>query len=196
MWVSVLDENNEPMTIHLESCGVLHGGKAVEVAQHIQALFKKAQGVVMRVREILMADGCTPSLVDQLVPVVDGGVRLHKVLALMHDTCNVANRTAAEVQPLKQADGILYYGQATWNAMPKDRTELLDNRCNHHLRQLPVVRFNKLATAHIKELIGSQLREAARFNDRFEPSPSSLVLSVVKLVHSVRLREYSSAYVS
>ena len=184
------------MTIHLESCGVLHGGKAVEVAQHIQALFKKAQGVVMRVREILMADGCTPSLVDQLVQVVDGGVRLHKVLALMHDTCNVANRTAAEVQPLKQADGILYYGQATWNAMPKDRTELLDNRCNHHLRQLPVVRFNKLATAHIKELIGSQLREAARFNDRFEPSPSSLVLSVVKLVHSVRLREYSSAYVS
>ena len=196
MWVRVLDENNEPVTVHLESCGVLVGGKAVEVAQHIQALFKKAQSVVMRVREILMADGCTLSLVNQLVPVVDGGVRLHKLLALIHDTCNVANRTAAEVEPLKQADGMEYFGRANWSAMPKERTKLLDNKCNHHLRQLPVVRFNKLATAHIKDLIGIQLQEAARFNDRFEPSPSSLVLSVVKLVHSVRSRAYSFAYVS
>ena len=196
MWVSVLDENNEPMTIHLESCGVFVGGKADEVAQHIQALFKKAQGVVMRVREILMADGCPLSVVDQLVPVVDGGVRLHKLLALIHDTCSVANRTAADVEALKQADGTEYYGSATWNAMPKERTELLNNKCNHHLRQLPVIRFNKLATAHIKELIGSQLREAAGFNGRFEPSPSSLVLSVVKLVHSVRSRAYSFPYAS
>ena len=111
MWVSVLDENKEQVTIHLESCGVLVGGKALEVAHHIQALFKKAQTVVMRVREILMADGCTLSLVDQLVPVVDGGVRLHKVLAMMHDTCHVANRTAAEVEPLKQAGSIEYYGK-------------------------------------------------------------------------------------
>ena len=196
MWVSVLDENKEPVTIHLESCGVLVGGKAVEVAQHIQALFEKAQGVVMRVREILMADGCTPSLVDQLVPVVDGGVRLHKLLALMHDTCNVANRAAAEVEKLKQADGIEYYGLATWSAMPKERTKLLDNKCNHHLRQLPVVRFNKQATAYVKELIGSQLRDAAGFNDRFEPSPSSLVLSIVKLVHSVRSQAISFPYLS
>ena len=49
MWVRVLDENNEPVTVHSESCGVLVGGKALEVAQHIQALFKKAQSAVMRV---------------------------------------------------------------------------------------------------------------------------------------------------
>ena len=126
-----------------------------------------------------MADGCTLSLVDKLVPVVYGGVRLYKVLAMTHDTFHVANRTAAEVEPLKQADGIEYYGPATWSTMPNDRTNLLDNN-----DQLPVVRFNKLATTYIKELLGNQLREAATFNDRFEPSPSSLVLSVVTLVHS------------
>ena len=39
----------------------------------------------MRLRSLLAAAG------DDYTPLVDGGCLLHKLRALMHDTCNAAN---------------------------------------------------------------------------------------------------------
>ena len=35
-----------------------------------------------------------PDLRDKLCPLTNGGVSLHKIFGVMHDTCNCANKVA------------------------------------------------------------------------------------------------------
>jgi hypothetical protein len=42
----------------------------------------------------MVREALEPEEADILVPLVDGGVKLHKIFGLMHDTCNTANKVA------------------------------------------------------------------------------------------------------
>ena len=39
---------------------------------------------------------------DSLVPLVGGGVQMHKIFGLMHDTCSTANRVAELMSELRE----------------------------------------------------------------------------------------------
>jgi hypothetical protein len=39
---------------------------------------------------------------EELVPMVNGGVQLHKIFGLMHDTCSTANRVAVLMAELRE----------------------------------------------------------------------------------------------
>ena len=56
-----------------------------------------------------------PELADVHVPLRKGGVQLHKLQGVMHDTCNTANKTARLAKTLRDTSGQLYYGYDDWN---------------------------------------------------------------------------------
>ncbi len=49
----------------------------------------------------MMRQELGPEVCDSLVPLVDGGVRVHKIFGLMHDTCSTANRVAELMSELR-----------------------------------------------------------------------------------------------
>ncbi len=68
--------------------------------------FTAAQAMLELVRTEL-----GPDLGDLLVPLVNGGVRLHKIFGLMHDTCNTANRVAHLMAELRETKARVFYGK-------------------------------------------------------------------------------------
>jgi hypothetical protein len=50
----------------------------------------------------MVREALGPELADVLVPLVEGGVQLHKIYGLMHDTCSTANRVAASMAELRE----------------------------------------------------------------------------------------------
>jgi hypothetical protein len=69
--------------------GVLPTGTAVEVVQHIEKAWARGQAAVEALRAELGVEDR-----DTLCPLVEGGVSLHKIYGVMHDTCNTANLVA------------------------------------------------------------------------------------------------------
>jgi hypothetical protein len=68
------------------------GSTSEEIVEHIRAAWAIGQECVDLVREEL-----GPILADVHVPIVAGGVQLHKLQGVMHDTCNTANKTDVHV---------------------------------------------------------------------------------------------------
>jgi hypothetical protein len=75
--------------VTLECAGVLEGEKSLEILSHIEAVWDRGQNAVRLLRQELPVD-----LVDDLVPVRNGGVHLQKLFGVMHDTCHAANKVA------------------------------------------------------------------------------------------------------
>ena len=71
------------------------GSTSEEIAAHIAESWANGQSAVGLLREEL------GDLAAALVPVANGGVLLHKLQGVMHDTCHTANKTArlSKVQP-------------------------------------------------------------------------------------------------
>ena len=92
VWVRIAknDDPAQTQSILLAGCHVQPGGTADAVCGGIQGVFAQAREKVDAVRAAVEARG---GCADDAVPVVDGGVREHKVEALMHDTCNAADAT-------------------------------------------------------------------------------------------------------
>ncbi len=52
---------------------------------------------------------------EELVPMVKGGVQLHKIFGVMHDTCHTANRVARLMVELREAKARMYHGDDVWD---------------------------------------------------------------------------------
>ncbi len=77
--------------------GVLPCGTAVEVVQHIEKTWTRGQAAVQALRDELEVGER-----DNLCPLVQGEVSLHKIYGVMHDTCNTANLVAELILQLQE----------------------------------------------------------------------------------------------
>ena len=81
--------NRNPIII----VGLLPGGTSDKVAEHVKVTWERGKRAIDILRAELGAE------VDELVPLINGGVTLTKACGAMHDTCNTANLTATKVNP-------------------------------------------------------------------------------------------------
>ncbi len=73
--------------VTLECAAVLPNSEAEDVVKHIEAVWERGKLAIDALRECL-----GPELRDTLCPLRNGGVSLHKLYGVMHDTCNCANK--------------------------------------------------------------------------------------------------------
>jgi hypothetical protein len=72
--------------VTLECAGIVPSGTADEIVAHIEKAWVRGQQAVEVLRaELAMED------IDVFCPLVEGGVNLHKLYGVMHDTCYCAN---------------------------------------------------------------------------------------------------------
>lgn len=72
--------------LHMGAVKVLVNGTAEGVRAHVETQFKRGQFMVMFLRAWLAAHGYDRG---EYIPLEGGGAKLHKLLAVMHDTCDV-----------------------------------------------------------------------------------------------------------
>ncbi len=118
-WVLVQEGTGAPTVITIECCGklVMVGSTSEEIAAHIRAAWITGQECVDLVRHELGSN-----LADEYVPLVKGGVQLHKIQGVMHDTCNTANKTA---KALRDTSGQLWFGYDNWELIACGRGQTL-----------------------------------------------------------------------
>ena len=95
----------------LECAGLLPSSTADETIAHIAETWERGKTVINMLREQL-----GPDLQDVHCPLINGGVAIHKIFGLMHDTCNTANRVAELMANLRDDCGKQFFGEETWNA--------------------------------------------------------------------------------
>ena len=88
------------------------GATAQEVAGHIKETWRRGAEAVGMLRNELGNEA------DRLVPLRKGGVRLLKIKSTMGDTCNKERAIMKLVTEMKEEDGIAFYGEETWRALP------------------------------------------------------------------------------
>jgi hypothetical protein len=79
-------EHQGATIITLECATVLPSSEAVDVVLHIEEVWRRGKESIDALRAAL-----GPDLQDVLCPLRNGGVSLHKLYGVMHDTCNCAN---------------------------------------------------------------------------------------------------------
>ena len=89
-----------------------------------------------------------PFLADVLAPMTNGGVLLHKLQGVMHDTCNTANKTTRLGKVLRETSGQLFYGFDEWETRAEEDRPWFDFLCGNHTRNLPMDEFNKVNIIH------------------------------------------------
>ncbi len=75
--------DNPTTIVTLECAALLPGSEAQEIVDHIEEVWERGKRAVDNLRE---------ELGDILCPLRNGGVSLHKIYGVMHDTCNCANK--------------------------------------------------------------------------------------------------------
>ena len=83
-------EENQPIAatiVTLECAAVLPNSEAEDVVMHIEAVWERGKLAIDALRDYL-----GPELRDILCPLRNGGISLHKLYGVMHDTCNCANK--------------------------------------------------------------------------------------------------------
>jgi hypothetical protein len=90
-WAMLIDGDEEEgikgaCIVTLECAAVLPSSEAVDVVRHIEDVWRRGKEAVDAVRAAL-----GPEFQDLLCPLRNGGVSLHKLYGVMHDTCNCAN---------------------------------------------------------------------------------------------------------
>ncbi len=123
---------------------------------------------------------------EQLVPLVNGGVCLHKIFGLMHDTCNTANRVAQLMAELRETKARAFYGETVWDAADPCLTIVHDFLCGNHSRNLLVDRANKLYDAFLETEVGAAMRAACVATGghvRLECSGVCFLRSICRLTH-------------
>ena len=138
-WVLVQEGTGAPSIITIECCGLMVGNTSEQIAEHIRAAWMTGQECVDLVRQEL-----GPTLADEYAPVVLGGVQLHKLQGVMHDTCNTANKTARLTQALRNTSGQLWFGYDNWELLVESDKPWFDFLCGNHTRNLPMDAFNKV----------------------------------------------------
>ena len=92
----------------------------------------------------LVREELGPDDADLYAPIKHGGVQLHKLQGVMHDTGNTANKTARLAYTLRETSGQLFYGYDNWEARAEDDKPWFDFLCGNHTRNLPMDEFNKV----------------------------------------------------
>jgi hypothetical protein len=132
-WVLVEMGAGLPKIITIECAGLLIGGTAQEVCDHI----KKSWAIGQQAVEILRTE-LGPDQSDALVPLAEGGVVLHKLQGIMHDTCSTANVTATLMREVRDVSGQLQFGYDNWEVRAAENKPWYDFLCGNHSRNLPV----------------------------------------------------------
>jgi hypothetical protein len=121
--------------VTLECASILPSSEAAEVVIHIEGVWQRGKDAIDALRAAL-----GPDLQDVLCPLRNGGVSLHKLYGVMHDTCNCANKVASLMLEVRDRKCREHYGVDQWaHAEPKVTnsalTHLLNDNPNPTRRQ-------------------------------------------------------------
>ncbi len=177
--------NNPPCLVMIQCAGLLVGSTAAEIASHIEAAWDLGQRAI----EVLRAE--MGGEADLLVPLTNGGVQLHKLRGVMHDTCATANLAAVLIGELRDISGQLQFGYDEWEDKAKEDKPWFDFLCANHVRNLPIDEFNRLYEQYIKTNIGEELANITRDGNgrtRVEASGILLLRSMCRLTHKGHLQ--------
>ena len=132
-WVLVQDGDTPPEIVTIEAAGLMVGGTARQVAEHVRKVWDLGQQACLLLREDL-----GPEVADELVPMVGGGVLIHKIQSTMHDTCATANLVPSYVYELRETSGKNYYSDEVWENKPPKEKVWFDFLCGNHSRSAPL----------------------------------------------------------
>ena len=169
-----------PRLVTIQCAGLLVGSTAAEIASHIEGAWDVGQRAISVLRAEL---GCEA---DNLVPLTNGGVQLHKLRGVMHDTCATANLAAEFIRELRDVSGQLQFGYDEWENKAKADKPWFDFLCANHVRNLPIDEFNRLFEDYIKRTLGVELQQISRDGNgrtRVEASGLLLLRSLCRLTH-------------
>jgi hypothetical protein len=173
-WAMLMDgdESGETLdapttVVMLECAALLPGSEAQEVVDHMEEVWQRGKLAVEYLREQL-----GPELRDILCPLRNGGVSLHKIYGIMHDTCNCANKVAELMSELRNRKCIEQFGATVWSQADNKMKACFDFLCGNHTRNLPVVRFNKAYNGWLYLQLGEQIRVAKQAAGMEQPCRS------------------------
>ena len=143
-WVRI-EEGGDLHVLTLECAGLLTGGTARKVGEHVRVFWERGQQAITMLREQLGEEA------DTYAPLVNGGVNLSKLCGVMHDTCHAANAIARTVRMLRDDSGRTLYGVEEWGRMAEDHERVwLDYLCGNHSRNLHFDAYLRLFSTYIK----------------------------------------------
>jgi hypothetical protein len=134
----------------------------------------------------LVRDELGTDAAEELVPMVKGGVQLHKIFGVMHDTCHTANRVARLMVELREEKARAYHGEDKWDDLDPCQKVVHDFLCGNHSRNLLVDRFNELYDVFLERELGEAIRDARQASGgrvRLECSGVCFLRSICKLTH-------------
>jgi hypothetical protein len=185
-WVLLESPAGEPPRIvTLQCAGLLVGSKATEICEHIEGAWALGQQAIGLLREELGVNA------DELVPMTNGGVQLHKLRAIMHDTCATANLAASMMKEKRDVSGQMAFGYDNWEQKADTDKPWFDYLCSNHVRNLPIDQFNREMEDYIKEDIGADLAVISRDGNgrtRVEASGPLFLRSLCRLTHKGHLQ--------
>ena len=160
---------------------MLPDSTAEQIVVHVTKVWERGQAVLQMVRDQLGTE-----LADKLVPLVNGGVGIHKILGVMHDTCNAANKVAHLMGVLKRETARAHYGDEMFEGKEEHAKVTLDFLCGNHSRNLLVVRFDKAYEEFMEVELGEAIRAARQATGgrvRLECSGAFFLRSICRLTH-------------
>ncbi len=164
----------------MECAGVLPSGLAVDVVKHIELAWSRGQAAVEALRAELGS-----AAANLFCPLVAGGVCLHKLYGVMHDTCHSANLVATLMIDLQQRKKREYLGEEGWELASAKSKAIFNFLCGNHTRNLPIDRFNKLYDKWLEVTLGAAIREAKTGAAvRLECNGIQFLRTVCRLTHT------------
>jgi hypothetical protein len=167
--------------VTFEAAGLTVGGTAQRTAEHVRKTWELGQQALLLVRAELGPEVC-----DELVPLVEGGVLLHKIEGAMHDTCPTANKVPYLVREMRAKSEKLHYGDEEWENLPDDEKPWLGYLCGNHSRNLPLDTWNREYEAYIKDELGDAIVEVQKSGGgrtRVEGTGILLLRAMCRLTH-------------
>jgi hypothetical protein len=165
--------------VTLECAGVLPNGESLEVVRHIEQSWERGRRAVDALRAQLQ-----PEERDLLCPLREGGVDLHKLYGVMHDTCNGANLVATLMVELQERKKRQHLLDEEWEKVDPRTKACFNFLCGNHSRNLPIDRFNLLYEKWLEGTIGSAMREAKNGSSvRLECNGIHFLRTVCRLTH-------------
>jgi hypothetical protein len=123
--------------VTLECAGIVPGATADEVVAHIQKAWERGQAAVEALRAELGIEDR-----DTFCPLVQGGVNLHKLYGVMHDTCHCANLVATLMMQVQERKKREYLSDDVWELTSPESRAIFNFLCGNHTRNLPIDWYN------------------------------------------------------
>jgi hypothetical protein len=125
-------------------------------------------------------------LVDDLAPIRNGGVQLHKIFGVMHDTCHAANKVASLMIELREQKARLHHEDEKWAGLEPKSKACFDFLCGNHTRNLPIDWFNRLYNKWLQVEIEEDMKQAKSASGgqvRLEYNGEAFLRSLCNLTH-------------